>query len=208
MNIHREDIKSDLKLKKVIKKSNILFETDIRVLYTTRIKHIYGEIIKFATKAQSTLALTENQNNEVAAIKIANRRMVEIIKDVNELSRNVTLYLNSENPHIKKEYDKLRKRVAKVLRVIYLFRTEKENRKYSKTLSKLKAEAKANIHKDNLDIDNLIRKDLITVDMASSLVNDNENVNDMIKNLITVAELLYGKRDTILENGIKKAPIN
>lgn len=208
LNIHREDIKSDLKLKKVIKKSNILFETDIRVLYTTRIKHIYGEIIKFATKAQSTLALTENQNNEVAAIKIANRRMVEIIKDVNELSRNVTLYLNSENPHIKKEYDKLRKRVAKVLRVIYLFRTEKENRKYSKTLSKLKAEAKANIHKDNLDIDNLIRKDLITVDMASSLVNDNENVNDMIKNLITVAELLYGKRDTILENGIKKAPIN
>ena len=206
LNIHREDIKSDLKLKKVIKKSNILFETDIRALYTTRIKHIYGEIIKFATKAQSTLSLTEAQNSEIGEIKIANRRMVEIIKDVNELSRNVTLYLNSENPHIKKEYDKLRKRIAKVLRVIYLFRTEKENLKYYKTLGKLKEEARANIHTENLEIDRLIRKDLITVDMASSLVNDNDNVNDMIKNLIIVAELLYGKRDTILENGIKKAP--
>ncbi len=208
LNIHREDIKSNLKLKKVIKKSNILFETDIRELYTTRIKHIYGEIIKFASKAQSTLSLTEAQNREIAEIKIANRRMVEIIKDVNELSRNVTLYLNSENPHIKKEYDKLRKRIAKVLRIIYLFRTEKENRKYYKTLSKLKEEAKANVYKENLDIDNLIRKDLITVDMASSLVNDNDNVNDMIKNLIIVAELLYGKKDTLLENGIKKAPID
>ena len=133
--------------------------------------------------------------------------MVEVIKDVNELSRNVTLYLNSENPYIKKEYDKLRKRIAKVLRIIYLFRTEKENRKYYKTLVKLKEEAKANIHKENLEIDHLIRKDLITVDMASSLVNDNDNVNDMVKNLIIVAELLYGKKDTILENGIKKTPI-
>ncbi|TJY34636.1 Na/Pi cotransporter family protein [Pontimicrobium aquaticum] len=207
LNIHREDIKSDLKLKKVIKKSNILFETDIRTLYTTRIKHIYGEIIKFATKAQSTLSLTETQNNEVAEIKAANRRMVEVIKDVNELSRNIELYLNSNNPHIKKEYDKLRKKVAKVLRVIYLFRTEKDNNKYYETLKKLKDRARVNKQTDNLEINNLIRKDLITVEMASSLVNDNDNVNDMIKNLIIVAELLYGKRDTILENDTKKAPI-
>jgi len=206
LNIHREDIKSELKLKKLIKKSNILFETDIRELYATKIKHIYGEIIKYAIKAQSTLNLSEEQNREVGEIKIANRRMVEIIKDVNEMSRNITLYLNSENKHIKKEYDKLRKRVAKVLRVIYLFRTEKENSKYYKILSKIKEEAKANIHTEHLDIDKLIRKDLITVDMASSLVNDNDNVNDMIKNLIIVAELLYGKKDTILENDIKKAP--
>ena len=208
LNIHRQDIKSDLKLKKVIKKSNILFETDIREFYTTRIKHIYGEIIKFATKSQSTLSLNEFQNNEIAEIKVANRRMVEIIKDVNELSRNITLYLNSENKHIKKEYDKLRKRLAKVLRVIYLFRTEKENERYYKILKKLKENARNNKHAENLGIDHLIRKDLITIDMASSLVNDNDNVNDMIKNLIIVAELLYGKRDTLLENGIKKAPIN
>ena len=206
LNIHREDIKSDLKIKKVIKKSNIHFETDIRELYATRVKHIYGEIINFATKTQSTLTLNESQNKEIAEIKIANRRMVEIIKDVNELSRNITLYLNSENKYIKKEYDKLRKRLAKVLRIIYLFRTEKENRKYYTTLEKLKETAKANKLVDNLEIDNLIRKDLITVDMASSLVNDNDNVNDMIKNLIIVAELLYGKKDTLLENGTKKAP--
>jgi len=205
LNIHRHDIKSDLKLKKVIKKSNILFETDIRELYTTRIKHIYGEIIKFATKAQSTLSLNELQNSEIAEIKVANRRMVEIIKDVNELSRNITLYLNSENKYIKKEYDKLRKRLAKVLRVIYLFRTEKENERYYKILKRLKENARINKHAENLGIDHLIRKDLITIDMASSLVNDSDTVNDIIKNLIIVAELLYGKKDTLLENGHKKS---
>jgi phosphate:Na+ symporter len=36
--------------------------------------------------------------------------------------------------------------------------------------------------------------------MASSLFNDNSNVNDIIRKLIVVAELLYGEVDTLLED--------
>jgi len=204
LNIHREDIKSDIKIKEIIKKSKTSFDIDVRELYGTKVKHIYGEIIQYATKAQSSLDLNEKQNDQMLEIKVANRKMVEIIRDVKELSRNVTEYLNSDNKYIKKEYDKFRKKVAKVLRVIYRFRTEEDNEIYYKKLLELKREAKLNIHQENLEIDKLIRKDLITVDMASSLVNDNDNVNDMIKKLITVAELLYGKKDTILEPETEK----
>ena len=35
--------------------------------------------------------------------------------------------------------------------------------------------------------------------MASSLFNDYANVNDMIKKLIEVAELLYGNKDSLFE---------
>ena len=45
-------------------------------------------------------------------------------------------------------------------------------------------------------------KNLITTDMASSLVNDNVTVNDLIKKLIQVAELLYSEKDVILETVI------
>jgi phosphate:Na+ symporter len=195
LNIHRTDIKSDLKVKKIIKKSNVLFDTNVRELYITRVKKIYGEIIKYATKTQTTLYLTEAQNNELLELKIANRKMVEILRDVGELSRNIGIYLNSE-----KEYDKIRNKVVKVLRTIHLFRTEIENEVYHEKLVKLKKEAKINIHSNNLDIDDLIRKDLISVDMASSLFNDFDNVNDMIDNLIDVADLLYGKKDSLLES--------
>jgi phosphate:Na+ symporter len=200
LNIHRTDIKSDLKVKKIIKKSNVLFDTNVRELYITRVKKIYGEIIKYATKTQTTLYLTEAQNNELLELKIANRKMVEILRDVGELSRNIGIYLNSENKYIKKEYDKIRNKVVKVLRTIHLFRTEIENEVYHEKLVKLKKEAKINIHSNNLDIDDLIRKDLISVDMASSLFNDFDNVNDMIDNLIDVADLLYGKKDSLLES--------
>lgn len=201
LNIHREDIKSNIKPNKVVKKSNTDFDIDVKNLYITKVKRIYGEIIKYATKAQSLLNLNEDQNKQIAEIKVANRKMVEILRDVSELRKNVNLYLNSDNQYIKDEYDALRKQVVKVLRVIYLFRKEKDTDIHYQKLLKLKKEAKESIHQENIKINELIRQDLISVDMASSLVNDNDNMNDMIKKLITIAELLYGKRDTILMNG-------
>jgi len=198
LNIHRTDIKSDLKVKKVVKKSNILFDTNVRELYTTKVKNIYGKIISYATKAQSTLKLNEAQNKELLQLKVANREMVEILRDVRELSKNVDFYLNSDNKYIKKEYDKIRNKVVRVLRTIYLFRKDKENEVYHEKLVKLRREAKASIHSSNIKIDELIRNDLITVDMASSLFNDYDNVNDMIDKLIEVADLLYGKKDSLL----------
>ncbi len=200
LNLSRTDIVSDKKVKTIVKNSSTDLKTDVRDLYMVKVKTIYGKIIEYATEVQSHLSITNDQAKRVTEIKVANRRMVEIVKDVKEIGNNVTLYMNSDNEYIKNEYNRFRKKVIKVLRVIYLFRKESENEKYHQKLMKLKKEAKLNIHQGSRQIDNLIRKNLITTDMASSLVNDNDNVNHLIRNLIEVADLLYGNRDTILEN--------
>jgi len=204
LNIHREDIKSDLKVKKVIKRSREDMKADVRELYLTKVKNIYGEIIRFATRAQSTLKMKDAQNNRIMEIKLANRKMVEIIRDVQALGLNVTKFLVSENKEVKKMYDGFRRKVIKVLRVIYLFRTEEDQEFYSIKLKELKEEADKNILLGNKEINKLIREDKIKADTASSLVNDHDNVNSLIKNLIEVAELLYGHQDPLVESGIKK----
>ena len=201
LNLHRNDIKSETKPKMVVKNSRTDLNIDVRNLYMTKVKNIYGAIIRFAITAQSSLDLTKQQNKRISEVKIANRRMVEIIKDVKEIGHNVAGFMNSDNEHIKNEYDVFRKKVVKVLRVIYLFRKEKYKVKHYSKLVKLKREAKENVHQGSKRIDRLIRKDLITAEMASSLVNDNDNINHMIRNLIEVAELLYERKDTILEEG-------
>ena len=200
LNIHRDDIKSDQKIKKIIKKSTEDMNIDVEELYYKKVKTIYGEIIKYATAIQSKLNLSEKQNQAVSEIKIANRKMVEILNDVREINKNVSRSLSLGNPYLLEEYNHFRAKVTKVLRVIYLFRTEENTDEYGNKLTDLKLEAKDNIRHSNESIDNLIRKDLITAEMASSLFNDNTNVNDMIRKLITVAELLYGKMDTILDS--------
>jgi phosphate:Na+ symporter len=199
LNIHRDDIKGNEKIKKIIKKSTKDLKTDVEALYYSKVKKIYGEIISYATRGQSNLKLTERQNKHILELKLANRNMVEIVRDIRELGSNASKFLNSENAYVRKEYNRFRKKIAKVLRTIYLFRKgdEKTKERYFQKLLKLKEEAKLAIHSTNNSIDNLIRDNLVTVDMGSSLVNDNDNVNDTIKKLIAVAELLYGERDTL-----------
>jgi phosphate:Na+ symporter len=201
LNIHRQDVISDLKIKKIVKKSKEDLKTDVLELYYTKVKKIYGQIIRYATKGQSSLALTEDQNKHITEIKVVNRKMVEILREIQELSKNVTLFQNSDNEFIRKEYDKFRKKLVKVLRVIYLFRTQDNSDHYYTKLLNLKEEAKNGIHENNESINKLIRKNLITVDMGSSLVNDNDNVYNIIKKLIEIAELIYARKDTLLENG-------
>ena len=200
LNIHREDIKSDKKIGKIVKTSTEDFNTDIESLYYKKVKSIYGEILRYATTAQSKLKLSKKQNKAILDIKIANRKMIEIIKDIRELNKNISLATELSNKFVQQEYNGFRKKLTKVLRTIYLFRKEEDNLKYAQILSELKKEAKDNIRLSNKSIDKLIRKDLITAKEASSLFNDYTNVNNVTKKLIEVAELLYGKMDSLLED--------
>ncbi|MFK2819292.1 Na/Pi cotransporter family protein [Flavobacteriaceae sp. LMIT009] len=199
VNLHRKDIKSDVKLRELVEKSTVDLEANVRELYYSKVKTIYGEIIRFATTTQNSLNLSKKQYKIVSDIMVANRKMIEIVRDSRELNRNVVLVMNRDNENLKKEYDNFRKKVARVLRVIYKFRKGEElDVQYAK-LTKLKKEAKKNIRHSNVSIDKLIREELISAESASSLFNDYSNVNDIIKKLIEVAELLYSKKDSILD---------
>ena len=103
LNIHRADIKSEDKLKTIVKKSKTDFKINIEDLYYSKVKTIYGEIIKYASIAQGTLSLNSKQLKAITDIKIANRKMVEIIKDARELNKNITLVRNSNNDYLKAE---------------------------------------------------------------------------------------------------------
>jgi phosphate:Na+ symporter len=199
LNIHRSDILSDIKSKVLIKKSQAEIDIDIRDVYVHKVKTIYGKILEYATIAQSELELSKEQHKRISEIKIANRKMVEIIRDVKELRRNISVYTYADNEYIKKEYNKFRRMVVRVLRTIYQFRIEENKEVHYQKLMGMRNKSKENSRIGNKGINNIIRKNLITTDMASSLVNDHDNVNDMVKKLIEVGELLYSGKDSILE---------
>lgn len=201
MNIHRTDVLSDLKAKKVVKKSREDFKTDVRELYLTKVKTIYGEIITYATHAQSRLKLSEAQNNRIAEIKIANRKMVVIIKEIGDLNRNMSLYLESGNKDIQSEYDSLRKITVKVLRTLYGPLKERNTEEYYRELINLKGQVNNSLKKRDKAIEQLIREEKIDSIMASSLFNDLDTIKDLFQDLIEIAELLYCKKDPLFENG-------
>ena len=200
MNIHRSDILSNIKSKTLVQKSVAEIDIDIRDLYIHKVKTIYGKILEFATIAQSELQLSKAQHKRISEIKIANRKMVEIIRDVKELRRNITVYIYSDNKYIQMEYNNLRRRVVKVYRAINKFKAEENKEEHYEKLKEMRDQAREKSILENEQINELIRKNLISTDMASSLVNDHENVDDMVEKLIEVGSLIYGGKDSLLES--------
>jgi phosphate:Na+ symporter len=199
VNLHRHDIQSKTKPKRVISKSTKDIEIDVRDLYTHKVKLIYGKILEYATRAQIDLSLENEQNKRITEIKVANRKIVEIIRDIKELRRNVIKYSHSDNDYVREEYDKFRKRIIKVIRAIDRFKNDPDKKENYEKLLILKDNSVKNSREGNKSINRLIRKNLISPMMASSLVNDHDNANNVIKKLIEVGFLLYGEKDTILD---------
>jgi phosphate:Na+ symporter len=121
--------------------------------------------------------------------------MVEIIKDAQELHRNVSKYLDRTHPVMASEYDSFRKRIVKVLRAIEGYRKESNSEVYQKKMHRMQQDAIVGMAEGNLRLDKLIRKQQITPEMASSLFNDYDYLNAIIQRMIAVAEWLYGGVD-------------
>jgi len=198
VNLKRENIISDMSLEEVVTKSYSKSAVDIDDFYTHRIKGIYGEILDFSAKAQSQMAPDEIE--ELYKIKLANRDIVEAVKDTKHLQKNLIKYENHSNVHIKKQYQNIKIGLAELLRNI-------------DTISKLTEEdeiilllSKAKVHMQRYDIltngiiDNLIRDDLITNEMATSLMNDSTYAYEISKNLIAMTEVIFIEEDSDLKN--------
>jgi len=189
LNIKRSSLISSMPLEEVVKDFYSDSAVDIDDFYNRKLKGIYGEIIDFSTKAQSQMA-----PEDIAVlykIKLANRDIVEAVKDTKHLQKNLIKYAASTNEHIKAEYDTIRLDLAELLRNISTIATTDEEDVIFLLL------AKAKIHTEKYDIiangklDNLIRNSLITNEMATSLMNDSAYAYDISKNLIAMAEVIF-----------------
>jgi phosphate:Na+ symporter len=193
-----------MKIKKLVKSSTEAIDIDVNDVYYNKVKTIYSKIVKYATLAQSKFKLKTSQQEAIANVKFAARDIVEAIKNTRGLQANVDKYMVSDNEHIAKEYNSLRKKASRVLRAAFITHSDKNPEKYLSQLEKIKEKvSKSDVLVDGT-LDKLIRKNLISSEMASSLANDSDNVASISKNLINVAELLYIHKDTLLEAPTKK----
>ncbi|WP_455756864.1 Na/Pi cotransporter family protein [Sulfurimonas sp.] len=191
LNIKRSNITSSMPLDEVILDlySKQKQTVDIDEFYNKRIKGIYGEIIDFSTKAQSQMSPDDIE--VLYKLKLANRDMVEAVKDTKQLQKNLLKYSNSTNGHIKEQYNKIRKDLAELLRDINTIATTNEDDMILLLLSKAKVHTKKYDILANGTLDNLIRHSLITNEMATSLMNDSAYAYDISKNLIDMAEITF-----------------
>ena len=189
LNLKKKNILSSMDLDDVVRDLYASSSIDIDDFYYYWIKGLYGEIIDFSTKAQ--VNMSPEYIEELYKLKLANRDIVEAIKGTKHLQKNLLKYTSGRNKYIKEQYSDIRKGLAELLRHINTIATTDEEDVIMLLLSKAKVHTEKYDIITNGTLDRLIRKGLITKQMATSLMNDSDYAYQISKNLIAMAEILF-----------------
>lgn len=189
LRMKKEDVFSEKDFRRAVKQVSSS-DVDVNEIYETRIKRLYSSILQHAVLAEPYME--KAQRKHVYKIKLASREIVEAIKDIRELQKNINRYMSGDNMAIKGEYNFLRENLAAVLRVIERVREQPGSRELLHHITELKAKNR------NLDViaakrlSVLLRDGKISDRMASSLMNDSSYTRMVSKNLLKCAAILWG----------------
>ena len=200
MNLHRKEIFSDKDVRAVVEASTQPFDIDINQVYQKDIKNLYSSILHYSSKSQSYM--DEEGNNRVYELKLTARYIIEMVKDIRELQKNLNRFTKSKNWFMIHEYNKLRQELVTIFRSIEELRYSSEDATEIMTqIGVLREKANDNEIVFNQNIDMLIRENKIDSKMASSLINDVGFTHSISKKLLKTASVLWIKDEEIKELG-------
>jgi phosphate:Na+ symporter len=201
MFLHRHEFIGSKNIEEVVKNSDVSINTDVNEFYASKIKSLYGDIIHYATLSQENM--NEDDQNRVYGLKLASREIVEALKDMRDLQKNILYYSKSKNNYIKEEYDNLRVYIARTIDTIEKLKEHEDDLDVISTIELLKESTKTLDSIKNSRIDTLIREKKIDSKMATSLINDSSFAYDVTQRLIQVATTLWIKDVDIRTLGVK-----
>ena len=189
LNLHRTDIISATDINAVIAECTELVDVDISGHYQRKVKPLYSAIMEFSTHAEQ--AMDPQQLERLIHLRRANWQIVNAIKAMKELQKNIDRYMCAENADIRGEYNSIRLNLAILLRALFISAEEVHPVQKLEQIRIFRARMEEEDIIANGTLDGLIREQRITPDMATSLMNDSAFSYDIQNNLIYAAEIVF-----------------
>ncbi|BBB29894.1 Na/Pi cotransporter family protein [Neptunomonas japonica] len=184
--------------------SKINFQQDIDDVYERRIKSIYADIVVFVSQSQRSMG-TAGYLERLLLLRTVGLELVETIKGIKHLQKNLNVYTVSENSDIRQEYNNMRIQICRVLQELEIIRAGEDESATILSLDQLKVEINEKDIIKTGRLDRLIREDRISAPMAISLMNDSTYYQDICRNLIHMGGILFiscDESDEEAENSI------
>ena len=140
----------------------------------------------------------EEEVEAVRNLLIADRLLVHTIKRMQPLHDNIVLFMNSGNESIIAEYNRIRRRILKVMRGIHRASESDFPLRHVRKLEKHRSKAQQLDVLASGQVNQLLMEGKITQVMATSLINDSENASKIVQALIDIVTLLYYPRDRLV----------
>jgi phosphate:Na+ symporter len=169
--------------------SHSAIHTNLQQLYEQQVKGIYSAIISFISSAREKAS--GRQDEQLRELRAADHYLIEAIKGVKHLQRNLLFYIHSENPDMAQAYQQLRQQIGDVLRAIQQVRQIDDVVESRLALDhQLLLTEREREQSDSL-IEGLIRTRKISAEMATSLMTDKGYCQEVCRALIQAARYLF-----------------
>jgi phosphate:Na+ symporter len=207
IRIPREEmINKNSDLEKLVLNFPIKKAFDVDRYYELKIKSIYSEIISYISRTSFGWEL--EQSGEIHWLRRANQNMVDAIKDIKHLQKNLAHYTDSNNTVIRDQYNSIRMQIAKLVQSLESIRTAESKDIPSLMIDQLRLEADIQYTQQNKEINEMIRRHQITAEMAISLMNDKAYVYNISNKLIEMGNTLFIKHNKDLSDAEKTVQLD
>lgn len=191
------DLRKDEGLERLAQAPERIHDVDVDDYYRRRVKPLHGVILDFMARLR-----TEGvQSRRAFALRGASQHMLEALKDLKHLQKNLLRFLVSPNPYLRREYVAIRERLAVLLAGLQALAADPD-RDPAPALEALRSVVAAHDIVANGTLDQLIRDKRISAENATSLMNDSSYAHDIATNLLDMAGvLLRSLKDLPHDNG-------
>lgn len=207
LSIRRDVLESEEKIKRIVKKSTDVVDEDIDDLYERKLKALYGAIVEYVIDSRGGYS-DGTLKEEMNSVRQAGQHVIEAVKGVKHLRKNLTRALQSDNDFVKKEYNRLRRLIIKVLRDVETTRVAERGSASILPLDKIKLEIEEKTGEFSHGLDTLIRDDHIDVQIATSLMNDISYCRDICWDLVEAGAVLFSTSDRKDKDALKSVALD
>ncbi|HRD34943.1 MAG TPA: Na/Pi symporter [Rhodocyclaceae bacterium] len=166
---------------------------DVDEYYQSRIKPLHGSILDFLARMETN----GPQSRQAFMLRSASQDLIEALKDLKHLQKNLVRFLGSPNPYLRKEYVLIRQRLALLLHALEQLRSEPPE-SVTLTLDVLGAGVEEKDIVANGQLDRLIRERRIDAETATSLMNDSAYAYDIAHNLLAMSRVILARFEPVM----------
>jgi len=193
LSLHRHQILSDIDLAQHTEYSREVMAFDLDQIYMSKVKTLYASIVEFISQAQSHLS-PEFANN-VYDLRGACGNIVQSVKEIKHLRKNMSVNIMSENDDVRREYNRIRTELGMLMRSLDDLRRSGGEGGDILELDDFKVRAEEQNAAAIDTLDTLIRERRITAAAATSLMNDLDYARNVVWNLAEMGAILFGAHD-------------
>ncbi|MDR9466956.1 Na/Pi symporter [Marinospirillum sp.] len=189
VSLKRSVIDSKASLSEEVKYTRKIFPVDVDDYYEEKIKSLHSDIVDFIAKAQAGES-TQSASEDLYILRQASRNLVEAVKGMKHLHKNLSRHGLSGNPAIRERYDLIRLQLARLLRELRQLLQANPEDVTALSLDALRVSLEKSSRQLIDDLDEMIRHRRIEARVATSIMNDESYVSDISRNLIDAVHTL------------------